>query len=162
MSNWVNIIQEQTKQFNLLAGNETKLTAEDMRNQFKYIFEEVKEIEEALDKDDAVKLVDGVIDSFVTLFGLASKLETLWVDMTRAARETCANNLSKFPVSEEVAYATANKLAREGDVCSVVYNPEFSRYAILDQNNKVRKPIGFVSNDLSGCVPAQKISELKC
>ena len=157
MGNYLNTIYDKTKAFNDIAGNSGKLDEDGIRVQYKVIVEEVSEIGEGIDANDAKELLDGVIDSFVTLCGLATKLEALGYDMQTAAFDTCMNNLSKFPESEQVAIDTVAMYAEQGIQTSYYFNETYGKYVILDTNGKIRKPVGFVSNDLSHCIPMATI-----
>ena len=66
-----------------------------------------------------------------------------------------SNNLTKMPFDLETAIATVEYYKQQGIECKYEYNETYDRYVIRDQNNKVRKPLGYVSVDLSDCVPKE-------
>lgn len=156
MTNKYNLadLYEDTYVFNDLAGNTQKVSFADMKNQHKLILEEIGEITEAFDENDPVELLDGVVDSFVVLSGLASKLESLGFDVSKALAQTAENNLSKFPQSEKVAMDTVDMYDAKGIKTMATFNQLYNAWVITDENGKVRKPTTFVDNDLSNCVPA--------
>jgi len=153
MTQWLSHLYEQTDAFNTLAGNNNRLSKADLRAQMKYVLEEISELSDAIRDDDMEGIIDGLMDSYVTLSGLASRLKLLGYNLERAASLVGDNNLSKFPSSEAVADMTITAFADQGIKCTKFYNEEFRRWAILDQNCKVRKPVGYTSVDLSACVP---------
>lgn len=139
--------------FNDLAGNTNKLSLKDIDNQTKLIEEETKELREAVNSNDPVEVLDAVVDLYVVLDGLTSKLVALGFDVSTALKQTIENNLSKFPTTENTVKATVDAYAADDIQTTVSFNESHQRFAIKDQNGKIRKPVGFVSNDLSNCVP---------
>ena len=89
----------------------------------------------------------------VTALGLMQKLEHLGVDMNKAMRDTAYNNLTKYPSDEYIAIQTAQKYEQEGKQVYVEYKFEYELFVIKDMKDKVMKPVGFESNDLSNCIP---------
>ena len=126
----------------------------DIEFQYNLILEETKEIKEkGIDKNNAKEVVDGVVDVMVTALGLMQKLEHLGVDMNKAMRDTAYNNLTKYPSDEYIAIQTAQKYEQEGKQVYIEYKSEYELFVIKDMKDKVMKPIGFESNDLSNCIP---------
>ena len=141
--------------FNEIAGKHDLTTLKDIDFQYKLIYEETKEIKEkGIDKNNAKEVVDGVVDVLVTALGLAQKLEHLGVDMNKAMRDTAYNNLTKFPSKELTAIQTAQMYEADGIQVEVQYNSLYDLFVIKNLKDKVMKPIGFESNDLSNCIPA--------
>ena len=141
--------------FNEIAGKHDLTTLKDIDIQYKLIYEETKEIKEkGIDKNNAKEVVDGVVDVLVTALGLAQKLEHLGVDMNKAMRDTAYNNLTKFPAKELTAIQTAQMYEADGVQVEVQYNSLYDLFVIKNLKDKVMKPIGFESNDLSNCIPA--------
>jgi hypothetical protein len=68
-------------------------------------------------------------------------------------RDTAYNNLTKYPSKELTAIQTAMMYEEEGSVVNVEYNSEYELFVVKNWNDKVMKPIGFESNDLSNCIP---------
>jgi len=141
--------------FNEIAGKHDLTTLKDIDFQYKLIYEETKEIKEkGIDKNNVKEVVDGVVDVLVTALGLAQKLEHLGVDMNKAMRDTAYNNLTKFPSKELTAIQTAQMYEADGVQVEVQYNSLYDLFVIKNLKDKVMKPIGFESNDLSNCIPA--------
>jgi hypothetical protein len=141
--------------FNEIAGKSKAETKQDLLNQIKLIEEEVAETRAAIEQDNPVEILDGAVDVGVVLFGLMQQLENLGYRVKEAASVTCDNNLSKFPADAKVAHNTVWHLVETADAGE--YRCEFSTvgnvWVIKDQNNKVRKPLGYVKNDLKEFVP---------
>ena len=78
---------EMTEDFNNIKSNwsSKKPTLEDLKNQFKLIQEEVRELEEGLESNDTVEILDGTLDVLVVTVGLLQQLEDagLYVDAGR-------------------------------------------------------------------------------
>jgi hypothetical protein len=142
--------------FNEVADKHNKTTLKDIDFQYKLILEETKEIKEkGIDKNNAKEVLDGAIDVMVTALGLLQKLEYLGVDVNKAMRDTAANNLTKYPSKELTAIQTAQMYEEDGVAVDVHYNSEYELFVIKNWNDKVMKPIGFESNDLSNCIPKE-------
>jgi hypothetical protein len=142
--------------FNEIANKHNKTTLKDIEFQYKLILEETKEIKEkGIDKNDVKETLDGCIDVLVTALGLLQKLEYLGVDVNQAMRDTAYNNLTKYPSKEYTAISTAQMYEEEGVFVEVEYNSEYELFVIKNCKDKVMKPIGFESNDLSNCIPKE-------
>jgi hypothetical protein len=142
--------------FNEIASKHNKTTLKDIEFQYKLILEETKEIKDkGIDKNNVKEVLDGAIDVMVTALGLLQKLEHLGVDVNKAMRDTAYNNLTKYPSKELTAIQTAMMYEEEGSVVNVEYNSEYELFVIKNWNDKVMKPIGFESNDLSNCIPKE-------
>jgi hypothetical protein len=141
--------------FNDLAGNTSKLSLNDVKNQLLLIQEEVAEIAHAVDTNNPIELLDGVVDTYYVLNGLTSKLIALGFDVSTALKQTAENNLSKFPSDEYIAIESQSAYDLHDNIkVDINYNDSHQRWVIKDQNGKVRKPVGFVGNDLSNCLPS--------
>lgn len=140
--------------FNDIAGKDSQCSLKDIEFQYNLILEETKEIKEkGIDHNNAKEVVDGVVDVLVTALGLVQKLEYLGVDMNKAMRDTAYNNLIKYPSDERTAIETAQKYEQEGTQVTVEYNSDYELFVIKNMKDKVMKPVGFESNDLSNCIP---------
>ena len=137
--------------FNQIAGKDKDCTWVDLRNQFNLIDEEVDEISQGLLNSNITEVVDGVIDTLVVTLGMVQKLQNLGIDMTKAMKLIAENNLEKFPRVAETAEETVEYYKNKGTDIYSTYLPEFKRYVIKDRNQKVRKPVGFESVDLTEC-----------
>jgi len=150
---WMNEAYRDNAIFNEMAGNDVKLTLKDLFAQEKLIAEEAKELKEALDENNPVEVLDAIIDLYVVIDGMTSKLEALGFDVSTALKQTIENNMSKFPVDDVIVEQTIDNFDSQGIKTTAELHPVFKRWAIKDQNGKIRKPINFVSNDLSNCLP---------
>jgi hypothetical protein len=146
--------QDDCYAFNEIAGKDKLCTLKDIEFQYNLILEETKEIKEkGIDKNNAKEVTDGVVDVLVTALGLVQKLEHLGVDMNKAMRDTAYNNLTKYPSDEYIAIQTAQMYEQDGVQVTVEYNSEYELFVIKNMKDKVMKPVGFESNDLSNCIP---------
>jgi len=140
--------------FNEIAGKHNLTTLKDIALQYELIEEETKEIKHmGIDFNDPTEVLDGVIDVMVTALGLLQKLEYLGINVGKAMQDTAYNNLSKFPSSEGVAIATVLHYETKGVQVKVEYNSSYDLFAIKNDADKVMKPTGFESNNLSNCIP---------
>lgn len=154
MKNEMSALYELTCKFNDISGANKELSLKSMREQFLYIDEEVNEIRDALSTDNLTELLDGCLDTVITVFGMLQKLESLGVDINSAAVDTAMNNLSKYPNSPAVAHQTVEKVSIEKGIEAVAtFNEEHGVYVIRNkQTGKVCKPVDFISNDLSSYI----------
>lgn len=162
--------------FNKLAGNlqphESAVTlVQALRNQALRVLEEAQEIVDACDMwehpdttdEEAVEqvksILDGVIDTNVTSFGLL-QIAGPYMDTAKAATIICQNNLTKFHTTECSAEETVTSYGFDSandryitylESVSIEGLPPVyvvKRYT----DNKVMKPAGYVSVDLSECI----------
>lgn len=129
----------------------------DLQNQFKVINEEVKELGEAIEDNNPVKILDGVVDALVTVLGLAQQLEELGYNVLSACKQVADDNLEKFVSKEEDANASVIALKEQGVNARAVLSEyklsDDELFVLLDNHNKVRKPVGFKGTDLSEYIP---------
>lgn len=149
---------EMTEDFNNIKSNwSTKQpTLADLKNQFKLIQEEVRELQEGLEDNDPVEILDGALDVLVVTVGFLQQLQELGVNVHQSAIETGRNNLSKFPVApidETVATCTQMHYDLNFPELDVKRFQHGNYYVFKDKNDKVRKPAGFTPNDLSSFIP---------
>lgn len=155
----LNEFYKSVKLFNNLAGN-NDVSIKGFKTQQKVVFEEcIKEVEEALNENNPVKLLDGIVDGLYVVFGQLAKVEALGCDIEGAIKQVCEDNLKKFPPNEEDAQKSVLHYNAQNINVSYTYNPEYNRYVIKDSNQKVRKPFNFVSTDLTQYVPEKLIKE---
>jgi hypothetical protein len=108
-------------------------------------FEELTESIDGLETGNKEEIIDGAVDEFVIVCGKLQILEAMGYDVAEAIKRVCDNNLSKFPsLDAGCAYNKEFELS---------VNEKYNVYVIRDKNGKIRKPEGFVSVDLSDCVP---------
>jgi hypothetical protein len=152
------------KLFNAIAGNLDNVTPDSVNNQLSFIFEELSETIEAVERgiypegrydDDnkdpdynpEVELTDGVCDLFVTVAGLMQKMEAAGFDVSGALKKVNENNLAKY-VQHDVRndlmeFAPANTFPIIDDVHSVIIFKD-------KETGKIRKPTNFVPVNLKG------------
>ena len=150
-----NDFQDDVYGFNEVAEKHEQASFKDLKKQLDLIKEELKEMDQGLQANDPEEVLDGVIDVLVTTLGFAQKLQSLGMDITKAMEITAKNNWSKFPVSEAIAIETAEMYDRQGIDVEVKYSSDYDLFIIKDENDKIRKPSNFVSNDLKSCVPEE-------
>ena len=149
-------LYDDVKQFNTVAGKADGCTKEELINQLRLIEEEVSEISDGLFYNNAEEVLDGAVDTLYVLLGFIQKLEQAKFDFSRAMQITAENNLTKFPVSGKIASETQD--LNPGS--KIVSNLEYNRFAILNESNKVIKPVGYVKNDLAECLTEVNTKEL--
>ena len=136
----LNILYEQVKIFNELAGSLENVNKSSIALQLDLIQEEFLETVQAFDEKDPVEFVDGVADMFVVLSGLMQKLEALGVDVETAFERVNNNNLSKF--SDSVLQQPPNTIA--------TFNKRWEKWVFKNnQTGKIMKPLDFSPVDLS-------------
>lgn len=147
----LNQLYKNVKLFNNLAGD--NLTKQGFINQQKVLLEEVKEIDEGISNNDIVEILDGVVDTLYVALGQLYKLEQLGCDIEGAIKRVGEDNLTKFTSSEEIAAASVSFYNSKNVNVHWTRNEDYSRYVLKDENNKVRKPIDFISTNLIEYVP---------
>lgn len=144
--------------FNQLAGKNGIPTKQALKEQLELIREELQETIDDLEEGNWTGVLDGYADIAVTWAGFGSQLDNLRFDTKGALLETADNNLTKF-ISEdskdasECLDATLKMYKDKGETVTYEHNDTFGCFVIKDLNNKVKKPCGFVSNDVSKFVP---------
>jgi hypothetical protein len=141
--------------FNTIAGKDNLLALEDLKDQQKLIIEEVDEITDGLAVNDATDVLDGLIDSYVTLAGLQQKLQNLGIDVNEAMKRIADNNLSKFCDTIQLAKETQLHYIDKGVETFIEYNQIYDKYVVKNTAMKVMKPVGFKSVDLADLIPAE-------
>jgi hypothetical protein len=90
---------------------------------------------------EAVKLLDGAVDTFVVVSGLLQKLQAAGFDVNEALLRVTENNLTKF--TKKAEYIWAEKQGYE-----VVWNDLHSVFSYRDSNGKLRKSPEYKSVDI--------------
>ena len=139
------------KWWNEIAGN--KVNFEGICAQAKVIKEECDEIMHAVALNDPLELLDGCVDTIVTVFGMMQKLEELGFDVKEAMKRVAENNATKFIDSPEGVIE--NKSHIEKLQLTVEFNEEHECYVLRDAMNKIRKPVDFTPVVLDDCVPLE-------
>lgn len=150
-----NAFIEDCNRFNRIAGKDGVPTVQSLLQQIDLIQEELDETKRDLLAGNYTGLLDGYIDVAVTNAGLGTMLDALGMNIIAAMKETAGNNLSKFVDSyESETIQNTLDLYKAKDVwITSEYNPSESLVVFKDKENKVRKPYGFISNDLSKYIP---------
>lgn len=130
--------------FNEIAGNLSNVDDESVDNQISFIFSELEETITAFEQGDRVGVLDGAADLFVTVSGLLQKLEAQGYDVDTALRRVNANNLTKFPATVSTADQGKYKVS---------LNAKHNVFVLKDENDKVRKPEGYVGVYLADLIP---------
>jgi len=138
---------EEIKKFNDISSNLEGNLVEKVDNQLGFIFEELSETIEAFENKDAVGLLDGAVDAWVTVGGLLQKLEAAGFDVASAIRRVDENNLSKFVPTENFKALVIPKEYK------ATLNERHNVLVLKDQNGKIRKPHNFVPVSLGDLVP---------
>lgn len=141
--------------FNDLSGQSKKTSIEDLKNQLKLIQEEVKEISDGIDAQDYEEILDGCVDTLFVVEGMMQKLYNLGFDVDSAKSITAKNNDTKFLSDADAVEVTLRNYELKGVNVTAKYNHLYDNWVILDKNNKVQKPVGYVKNNLSSCVPEE-------
>lgn len=135
--------------FNDISGQANDTSKKGIENQIKLIEEETKELREGFEAGSTVEILDACIDILYVTYGLLQKLETK-CNVDAAVKQVHTDNFKKFFDGFEYQLAEETKEYQ----CSKGKNARVSEselgvYAVLDENNKVLKPIDFASTDLT-------------
>lgn len=148
-----------TYNFNLTKGSlaANNITTEAIRNQLKLIKSELQELEDAIEQRSEIETIDGVMDVLVTTFGMYQMLEAAGAKMQLAETLVGNNNMTKFPrflvdAEHSLNWYKENYPENEFRIVKSVDSTGANRYMILDENDKVRKPVGYTSVNLQECV----------
>ena len=139
--------------FNEISGQAFKTTKQDIENQLKLIYEEVGETRDAIRDNNVVGILDGLVDTLYVTLGALQKLKKLGVDTDGAMRQVAEDNLKKFVDEEMIANNSMDSYFEKGIKVRTEYNSKYRVFVIKDESDKVRKPLDFVSTDLSNYVP---------
>ena len=156
-TNAISKFYEECHKFNDVAGKLDGLTIRDVHNQLVLLKEELDEGFEAYLAGDMEALLDSHVDVSVVSAGLGFILEKLGFDVDGALLETANNNLTKFIEGSDcdLVDKTIQHYKDQGVKTEAVYNSDHDLFVIKDKNNKIRKPLGFVSNSLVQFLPEQ-------
>lgn len=150
-----NVFFSECHLFNTLANKVQVPTKKDLKEQLELIKEELNETIRDLEANDYVGVLDGYTDLMVTVAGLGSQLDAAGFATVEALSATSANNLTKFVEfhDDETILNTLELYADKNIPIVAERNLEHETIVFKDMQNKVRKPYGFVSNDLTEFVP---------
>ncbi len=86
---------------------------------------------------EAVKLLDGAVDTFVVVSGLLQKLQAAGFDVNEALLRVTENNLTKF--TKKAEYIWAEKQGYE-----VVYDEQYHLFSYKNSSGKLMKPDSYI------------------
>ena len=102
------------------------------------IFEELTELDNALEYVNDTEVLDGVADVLVTALGLIKKAEKGGFDVLGALKAVCEQNMQKYTSNEALArqwaYLWEEKHQEETEVFEFPYNqitPDYKLYYLL-------------------------------
>lgn len=87
---------------------------------------------------EAVKLLDGAVDTFVVVSGLLQKLHAAGFNVNEALLRVTENNLTKF--TKKAEYLWAEKQGYE-----VVYDEQYHLFSYKNASGKLMKPDSYIS-----------------
>jgi NTP pyrophosphatase (non-canonical NTP hydrolase) len=148
MSNNIQDAYDSVRKFNSIAGNLQAVTPHSIAAQIDFITEERNETFDAVLQGDAIELLDGACDLFVTVAGLMQKLDAAGFDVEEALKRVCENNLSKFPVINDYTHEGIRPEGSE-DTVSECGHVVFKR----NSDGKVMKPTNFVPVNINALAP---------
>ena len=149
----INDFKKDQDAFNIISGQASKTSYEDLNNQLDLIKEEVFELDADVQTLNFEGIVGETVDVLFTALGLVQKLEAKGINMLKAMEIVAKANLSKFPaIYSDVKESEEFYKAKEIKV-NISYNDLYEVYLIKDENDKVRKSVNFVKADVSSCVP---------
>ena len=156
-TNAISKFYEECHKFNDVAGKLDKVKVRDIHNQLLLIKEELDEAFHAYQTNDTEGVLDASGDVAVTAIGFCLILEKLGFNVDGALLETANNNLTKFIEGSDcdLVDKTIQHYKDQGIETEAVYNSDHDLFVIKDKNNKIRKPLGFVSNSLVQFLPEQ-------
>ena len=142
------------KEFNCIAGKlEYPVQRKTLKNAVERIEEELNELRyKGVLDENPKEILDGIVDVLVTAFGFAQLLERNGYNVARAMRKIAHNNLTKFVDDSQIAQDTVKMYADKGEECYV--KNDLDKFVVLRKSDdKVMKPIGYISVDINDCLP---------
>lgn len=168
-------VTEEVIKFNTISGKmktgnyNTDEWWKDLKNDALRVKEELNETLEAIKNKDSLELLDGVCDIEYTLAKLKAELKNAGFDYNEAITRVCNNNNSKNVNVEQPEYlegtifesshilaTTYNHYNTYGDDVDIYYyEGEYGKFGTIKRmkDDKVMKPLGFQSVDISDCLP---------
>jgi len=147
-------------EFNQLSGQEVNWPAtwpskDTLQLKLSLIKEELKELEEELDKcDNLYNTGKELADVLFTVHGLAT---SLGINSQACLLEVSESNLSKYTLDKDLATQSVKLLNQENEkgYCSL---GQTGHYYFVRRNSdgKVLKPISYFSPDMTNCVYTKK------
>lgn len=147
------------ERFNELAGKSYRSSIDEewwvaMKNQAERVIEEAQEILEACDKRDVTMLLDGVVDVAVTALPLMPMAQAVGFDVSKANDLVAENNITKIVSDASLARDTAGRYGEEYCYIDNVIVDGINYYPVKRyEDDKLLKPIGYESVNISDCLP---------
>lgn len=153
---------ELCNRFNRAANKDGMPNKQQLLEQLDLIKSELEETYAAVEARDLVGIVDGYADIAVTWAGFGQQLEALGFNTKKALMDTAHNNLTKFiDVSAvDIVYESINMYKNKGVHVKSDFNDSYGCYSLKNIKHKVMKPVGFVPNNLSDCLPEDTFYKL--
>ncbi len=151
---------ERTVLFNLLGGKSPSSDPnsiqfrDDMLNQIDRVQEELNELRKAVEANNKLEILDGVVDVNVCSLYMGEILFEAGYKIDGACLEVARNNMTKITENFSTASATAEKYG-EGHcyIDSVRYNESIYYTVKRNSDNKILKPFNYSSVDLKQFLP---------
>lgn len=140
---------------NEISGQYAKLTKVDFQNQVEIIRSEFQELVDGVETENNLEILDGAVDLLVTTLGMIRKLKEAGFNVDRAMEKVGMNNLTKFPTSLTVVDDSVKMYADKGVTIRPVFSHHYDRWALMDEGDKYKKPVGFKDVDLTDCLPKE-------
>lgn len=142
--------------FNQVAGKSNTASKKELLELVRLIEEEVKELREAVEQSDATGIVTETVDTAVTLFGFIQNIQNLGFDFFGAAEAVTSANFAKFTPNRDTAEQTVIQLKKDNPDRNFrfIFDTATHLFVILDDANKVRKPISWRKADTSIYAPS--------
>ena len=140
--------------FGVIAGKDGVPSEDDLRNQVRLITEEAKELKDTLEMGEPlINTLQELTDVLVVSLGLLEMFRELKYDVDGALLAVADCNLSKFTQSGKVFLDSRGDYLSKGINVNSQYNAEYDVWVLKDENDKVRKPIGFKKVNLEEFKP---------
>ena len=140
--------------FNEIAGNYNNVDKDSLFGQSKLIVEEAKELYDAINLAEGdAQILKETCDLLVVAFGMVGKLQHLGYDVSFAWQVVNANNLTKFPDSEEEVMESISDYKKQGVYITPEYNNQYECYVLKDENGKVRKKSSYKKCSVEAFTP---------
>lgn len=124
--------------------------------QLELIQEELSEGIEAAKREDLVEEIDAACDLFVTVAGYMQQLDRMGCNIQEALKRVCENNMSKLLEVNDAARIEATIQLYKGEGIDITLEDSALNGFVVakhPETGKALKPAGYVSVDISDCIP---------
>lgn len=154
--------REVTK-FNIICGNAPSMGTEleywrQLKNQAKRVYEEAKELLDAVEAEDMLGVIDGWADVMYTNEYMDDLLSAAGVNTKGVWDDVCTNNNQKFTTSYSYALASKENLEEQGVECFIeqtVYEGEIYYTVRRNEDMKILKLKNHEKPDIEKYVPEE-------